>query len=378
MAYGFGGAEQTTANLLNHLDRDRIKQITLVAPAALRPYLPATYNRFVDSALCWLEPGFATPGVLRRDAKAFGDLLHILAPDVALGMMHYASALVVSGVRLTGLRTRTIASYRGPLYEYLRHYEPDPRRRRFLQTVAAETASLADRVIVPSQGVADELQQRFLTPSQKIAVILNGIDLAHVTEAARTATPELAHLDQDKTPVLCAIARLAPEKNLGLLLEAFRRIHATCPAMLLMIGDGPERETLKAQVTAWGLTDSVQFVGYRANIYPYLRRADVFIHTCHLEGFGYTMLEALACGTAVVATDCPYGPREVLDYGKCGLLVPMDNPDALAGATLRLLADPALRQTLVVHGLGRAKQLSVRRMAEAYTTELVALGSVTS
>jgi glycosyltransferase involved in cell wall biosynthesis len=373
MAYVFGGAERTTANLLSYLDRDRIRQITLVAPAALRPCLPATYNRFVDSALCWLEPGFATPGVLRRDAQALGELLSILRPDVALGMMHYASALVVSGVRLAGLPTRTVASYRGPFYEYLRHYEPDPRRRRFLQTVAAETASLADRVIVPSQGVADELQQRFLTPTRQVSVIPNGIDLAHVAEAARTATPEITDLDQDKTPVLCAIARLAPEKNLGLLLEAFRRIRATQPATLLMIGDGPEQGTLEAQIAAWGLTGAVRFLGHRANVYPYLRRADVFIHTCHLEGFGYTMLEAMACGTAVVATDCPYGPREVLDHGRCGLLVPPDAPDALTGAVLRLLANPVFRQTLAVRGLERAKQLSIQRMARSYENEFLKL-----
>ena len=378
MAYVFGGAERTTANLLTHLDRGRIGAITLVAPAALKPFLPATYDRFIDSASYWLEPGFTAPGVLRRDARAFGELLRILAPDVALGMMHYASALVVFGVRLAGLQTRTVASYRGPFYEYLCRYEHDSRRRQFLQTVAAETASLADRVIVPSQGVADELQQRFMTPASQVAVIPNGIDLAEVMDAAQAAVPELTDLAQDGMPVLCAIARLAPEKNIGLLLEAFRRIRTSQPAVLLIIGEGPEQGALEAQITAWGLTGAVRFLGRRANVYPYLRRADVFIHTCHFEGFGYTMLEALACGAAVVATDCPYGPREVLDHGRCGLLVPMDDPDALAGAVLRLLADPALRRMLAARGLERAKQLSAQCMADAYATELLALVGASS
>ena len=236
------------------------------------------------------------------------------------------------------------------------------------------TALLADRVIVPSQGTADELRRRFFTPAGRVAVIPNGIDLTEVT-ATQASIPELTDLDRNETPVLCAIARLAPEKNLGLLLEAFRRIRAARPALLLILGDGPERAVLEAHIAAWGLTGAVRLLGHRDPVYPWLRRADVFIHTCQFEGFGYTMLEALACGVAVVATDCPYGPREVLGGGNYGVLTPPDDPAALAAAVLRLLDDPVSRRTLAARGLARAQELSVQRMADAYAAEFLKLSN---
>lgn len=371
----FGGAERTTANLLQYLDRRKIRRITLAAPGVLRHLLPQQYDDFRDASAYGLTGGFEDGRKLLADGRRTAVLLREVKPDVALGMMHYPSALVALGRRSGGGRVKIVASFRGPFYEYMRHHERGFQRRLFLRTAVMGTALLADRIIVPSHGTADELRRRFFTPSRRIAVIPNGIDLDVATRAAQAEIPELADLDRNETPVLCAMARLAPEKDLGLLLEAFRRIRAARPAVLLILGDGPERAALEAQIAAWGLAGAVRFLGHRDNVYPYLRRADVFIHTCQFEGFGYTMLEALACGTAVVATDCPYGPREVLGGGDHGVLTPPNDPAALAAAVLRLLADPTGRRALTARGLERARELSVQRMASAYEAELMKLNS---
>ena len=373
MAYGFGGAERTTANLLSDLDRRRIRQITLVAPAALKPWLPDTDHTFIDAEPLGLQGGFTTPGDLYRQTRIVVKLLRNHTPDLALGMMHYAAALVVLGRRWAGASTRTIASYRGPYRQYLRHYEPGFRRQWFLRTAIAATTLLADHLIVPSQGTADELRGRFLNPAARTTVIPNGIDGAVVARLAEAPAPELADRAGVATPILCAIARLAPEKQLGLLLDAFRQVRATRPAELIILGDGPERTPLETQIAAWGLTESVRLLGHRDNIYPYLRGADLFIHTCRFEGFGYAVLEALACGTAVIATDCPYGPREILGDSEYGILVPPDDPAALAEAMHRLLADPAQRQAQAIHGRQRAEQLSIDRMVRAYETVFIDL-----
>ncbi len=371
----FGGAERTTANLLQYLDRRKIRRITLAAPGVLRHLLPQQYDDFRDASAYGLTGGFEDGGKLLADGRRTAVLLREVKPDVALGMMHYPSALVALGRQSGGGRVKIVASFRGPFYEYMRHHERGFQRRLFLRTAVMGTALLADRIIVPSHGTADELRRRFFTPARRIAVIPNGIDLDVATRAAQAEIPELADLDRNETPVLCAMARLAPEKDLGLLLEAFRRIRAARPAVLLILGDGPERAALEAQIAAWGLAGAVRFLGHRDNVYPYLRRADVFIHTCQFEGFGYTMLEALACGTAVVATDCPYGPREVLGGGDYGVLTPPNDPAALAAAVLRLLAEPTGRRALTARGLERARELSVQRMASAYEAELMKFNS---
>ena len=373
MAYGFGGAEQTTANLLGHLNRNRIDKITLVAPAPLRSYLPNTFDAFVDASALGLWGGFTRAQDLYRQARIMGGLLRDEGPDLTLGMMHYSSALVALGALSARVKTRVVASFRGPFFEYMRHHERDIRRWLFLWAAVSSVARLADRVIVPSQGTAAELRRRFLTPASQIGVIANGIDLAAAERAAAAPAPELADLPTDTTPILCAVARLAPEKNLRLLLDAFCRIRSKQPAILLIIGDGPERSALETHIAAAGLAGAVRLLGYRPNVMPYLRRADIFIHTCLFEGFGYTLLEALACGATVVSTDCPYGPREVLAGGRCGSLVPMGDPTALADAILDLIRNPGKRQELATNGYLRAKELSVSRMVQAYEREFLAI-----
>lgn len=365
LATVFGGAERTTSNLITHLDRGIVRRITLASPAVLRDLLPADYDDFIDTAPHLKRGWFMNTAELHEDARLTADLIARARPDLVLGMMHYPSALAVLGTRLARLPVKTIGSFRGPVYEHMRRYEYGRRRHLFLRLAVGATARLADRMIVPSAGTARELSRRFLGPTRRTLVIPNGIDNAAVARLADAPAPGLETLAPD-LPRLCTAARLSPEKDLGLLLTAFRRLQAIRPAALILVGDGPDRAALEQQVADWGLADRVRFVGHRENVYPYIRHADLYVHTCQFEGFGYTMLEALACGTPVVATDCPYGPREVLGRNEYGVLTPMADPEALARALGALLADPERRRRLAERGRERAEQLSIERMARGY------------
>ncbi|MBK1718868.1 glycosyltransferase [Thiocystis violacea] len=374
LATVFGGAERTTSNLLSHLDRGLVRRITLAAPAALRGLLPQAFDSFIDTSSHLSRGWFSTPNGLLKDARVTGALIQETSPDLVLGMMHYPSALAVFGVRLARLPIKTVGSFRGPVYEHMRRYEHGLGRHLFLRLAVGGTARLADRMIVPSHGTALELRRRFLGPFDRTRVIPNGIDRASVILAAQEPAPGLERLPGDR-PCLCVAARLSPEKDLGLLLSAFRRLQDRYPASLIVVGDGPDRGALERQVAEWDLNDRVLFVGHRENVYPYIRRADLYVHTCQFEGFGYTMLEAMACGTPVVATDCPHGPREVLGNGRYGLLVPMDDAESLASAIAGLLADRGRRQSFVALGLERSEQLSIERMARGYEAVFMELAA---
>lgn len=361
----FGGAERTTHNLLEHLNRDLFTHTTLVAPDILKQQLPLSYDAYIDSDHYGLLSGFNNPQNLLKAARQTSRLLSEEQPDIALGMMHYPSALLAFGAKLGRSRSKIVASFRGPFYEYLRHQEKTFQRKLFLHSAVTGTALLADRIIVPSHGTGRELQRHFLGRRRKTVTIPNGIDQQQAWQAARQPVFDLEFLENGR-PLICAAARLAPEKNLDFLLLAFRSVTARKPVHLLILGDGPERPALETLVSDWGIADAVTFLGFRENIEPYLHRASLFIHTCQFEGFGYTMLEAMAVGTTVIATDCPYGPREVLGDNEFGLLTSPTDPNALADAIVHLLDDEAARRRYSLLGLERAKALSVQRMVQAY------------
>jgi glycosyltransferase involved in cell wall biosynthesis len=148
-------------------------------------------------------------------------------------------------------------------------------------------------------------------------------------------------LDDPDTRVVAALSRLVPVKNYGLLLEAFALADALAgTAKLVIIGDGPEREPLRAQAHSLGLVDRVDFVGARDNPMPLLKKADLFVHSSDREGFGLVIVEALAAGVPVVATDCRSGPSDILAGGAYGDLVPVGDAVSLAAAIDRALANP--------------------------------------
>jgi glycosyltransferase involved in cell wall biosynthesis len=140
-------------------------------------------------------------------------------------------------------------------------------------------------------------------------------------------------LSDRSTPLFVTAGRLVPQKDHETLLNALalhRRSGGN--ARLLILGSGPLDDVLKRHAAALGLETSVCFVGFRANPLPWLRHADVFVLSSRSEGFGNVLVEAMACGTPVIATDCDHGPREILEDGRYGVLVPPRDPRALARA----------------------------------------------
>lgn len=183
-----------------------------------------------------------------------------------------------------------------------------------------------------SDGIARELINSAGLPRKKVATIHNIVIRNGLLERS---TEEIDHpwLDDPRSLLFVTAGRLVPQKDHETLLSAMA-LHrrAGGSARLLILGSGPLDEFLRRQASALGLDKSVCFVGFRANPLPWLRRADVFVLSSRSEGFGNVLVEAMACGTPVIATDCDHGPREILQDGRYGVLVPPRDPHALAKA----------------------------------------------
>jgi glycosyltransferase involved in cell wall biosynthesis len=138
-------------------------------------------------------------------------------------------------------------------------------------------------------------------------------------------------------PVFVTAGRLVEMKDHRTLLRAFAIHLRRHRARLMLLGRGPMLTELRALARTLGIAEHVAFEGFVANPLPYMRAADGFVLSSRSEEFGNDLVEAMGCGTPVAATDCPYGPADILGHGKFGILVPPRDPEALADALARLL-----------------------------------------
>jgi glycosyltransferase involved in cell wall biosynthesis len=141
--------------------------------------------------------------------------------------------------------------------------------------------------------------------------------------------------------VVLAVGRLTRVKDYPTLLRAFAILRARRPCRLLILGEGRQRPRLERLVGRLGLGEDVRMPGFVANPYAYMARARLLVVSSLREGGPQVLIEALALGTPAVSTDCPSGPREILDGGRYGALVPRRDPAALADAMGATLDAPA-------------------------------------
>jgi glycosyltransferase involved in cell wall biosynthesis len=132
------------------------------------------------------------------------------------------------------------------------------------------------------------------------------------------------------------------------------------------MGDGPDRPHVEALTAELGLRDSVQLPGFEPNPYKYMARAALFVLSSRYEGLPNALIEAQACGVPVVSTDCPTGPREILEGGVCGPLVGVGDADAMCGAMLGVLSDVRLAESYVLAAEQRLERFTPDKAYQAY------------
>ena len=167
--------------------------------------------------------------------------------------------------------------------------------------------------------------------------------------------------------MVLAAGRLTSVKDHATLLRAFARVLCSRPARLLILGVGPERENLLKLADHLGLSQCVDLPGFDPNPFAYMSRSRVFVLPSRYEGFGNVLPEAMACGTPVVSTDCRSGPREILEDGKWGRLVPVGDWRAMAEAILDTLDNPIPSDQLIFRASAFSSDASIDRYLEVLT-----------
>lgn len=212
----------------------------------------------------------------------------------------------------------------------------------------ARASLWGDRAIAVSEDIADWLRSECGTPAPLIRVVHNGIE-----EPAQYSLEECRALRaqqgvSDQSLVLCAVGRLSEQKNFALLLDALARIRVA-EWTLLLVGEGEQRDELQERARSLGLVERVRFLGRRADVPLIFQASDLLVMSSAWEGFPYVVVEALASGLPIVATDVG-GVREGVLDGGTGRLVKPGDADALRSAIESLAGDPELRRRMAQAG----------------------------
>jgi glycosyltransferase involved in cell wall biosynthesis len=214
-----------------------------------------------------------------------------------------------------------------------------PVERWITRTSFGKLYPYADNLLMISKGSADDLAVYTGFPRERITVVPAPVIPASLLTGTR---PRPAHswFQPEEPPVILGVGKLAPGKDYATLIRAFAKVREVKECRLVIVGKGKQESELYALAAALGVRDDVDLPGFQANAYDFMAHAALFVHTSLLEGLGFVIIEALAVGTPVVATDCPSGPREILQDGKYGPLVPVLDHEKLAEAMLSTLNRP--------------------------------------
>ncbi len=271
----------------------------------------------------------------RRMLRALPRLARYLRmerPDALLATLSQPNLVAILARRWARVPTRVIVREAStPTQEYRRAVLL---KDRLVPWFIATLYRDADAVIAVSKGVAHALAQLGVPSPQ---VIYNPVITPHLLSACEES---LNHpwFQLGEPPVVLAVGRLGPEKDYPTLIKAFAQVVQMRPARLVILGEGEQRPALEALARTLGIADQVAMPGFVPNPFPYMRRASVYVLCSIYEGLPNALIQAMACGCPVVSTDCPSGPREILDGGRYGHLVPVGDSQALAEAILEVLS----------------------------------------
>lgn len=287
-------------------------------------------------------------------------LIQKIRPDVVFSTASGTNVAAIAATRLARTGARVVVSERNILLNG--GYRPKIVLQLLLKRIGYR---FADHVTALSAGVADDLSSKLGLARERIRVLYNPLIDERLIEHAREP---LNHpwLEPGNCTVVSA-ARLVSWKGHPELLRAFANVRAKLPrARLIVLGEGPERDSLGSLARALGIDAFVEFAGFQTNPFRYFSRCAAFALASHNEGLCNVLVEAMACGAPVISTDCPHGPAEIVSDNIDGYLVPVGDVAALTDRLLRILGDGDLAKRLAKAGTANAWRFSVERVMRNY------------
>ena len=304
-------------------------------------FYPDSYNLSLGNAVNFIEE----TAWLKENIDQY-------EPDITLGIDVHANLLLQVNKLLFFRKLKTVLTTHIDVGQTLSQ-KGTPLVSTLIKKAVSFFYKRANSIICVSKGVSKHMHQVFGIKSR---TIYNGANFTPPGEERKNPSGRVI-----------TIARLVEQKDHETLIKAFARVLKAYPkAKLTVLSWGPLGKQLEQFVVKLGLTKSIKFLGWVKNISGYLSKSDIFVLSSKREGFNYAIIEAMAQGLPVVSTNTPYGPSEILDNGKYGILVPLGDHISLSRAILRLLTNDKNYQYYSKKAGERAQYFSLDKMLKGY------------
>jgi glycosyltransferase involved in cell wall biosynthesis len=356
-----GGSPQVLSGILTHLNRNEFDPVLVTySDARVFPIPEGTTEHILH-----VQGGGSLIRKLKANLTAVIRLRRVLRlekPEIAVGMGGMTNWGLILAAGLARARMAVIIGEHGA---GALEYRKDRVTSYVIGLLNRFLYPFADRIVAISGGVREYLVRDRKIPEEKIVTIYNPVDIGRIQKLSQEQADDPWLSNRDK-PVVLWVGRIAAVKGLEYLIGAFERVLTEIDARLIIVGEGSEESTIRELVRRKGLQENVRFAGFQSNPYRYMSRSSVFAFPSLSEGFGMVLVEAMTCSLPVVSADCVAGPNEILQNGKCGILVPVGDEGALAQAIVTMLTNTELRERLISEALRRVADFEPAKVVASY------------
>ncbi len=361
---GKGGAERVLATLLENLDTGRIEPVCVLLTGEMVYKIPEGIKIYVlDSA----PAGNLFVKVLRTAGRILkvAKIIRRERPQVLFGFLTGINFILFAAGKLSGVRCRTIFSeHSTPSIELYRKTD------FIYRSLFKYFYNAADLTIAVSKGVRDDIIGSFGVREDKVKVIYNPIDIEGI-QIRKNEPVSTTDWFNGSLPVVISVGSFAERKAPDYLIRAFKMVRSRLACRLVFLGEGPRKEELVNLCRELDVEKDVAFLGFMENPHKYVARSSVFVLSSNWEGFGNVLVEAMACGTPVISSDCPSGPNEIIANNVTGILVPVKDAAGLAAAIYELISDKEKALKYSRKAKESINRFSIKNILEEYYGVLI-------
>ena len=367
-----GGAERVAAHLVNRLDPERF-DAKLGLLNANGPYLdeiPADrvlvapqadkFDTYGKPNRELFNPATIISGAVNAP-RAFRHMIEEHQPDVVMSFLKGTAILTWLALMGTSPRPRWIAREGNNVLAVAEQESPNQFIKKLSLGLTRKAYHRADRVLCNSTDMAAGLATDLALDPSVMRMINNPIDIERIQRVCKEPIPGAPN-----RPFILSAGRLEYQKAHEVLIRSYAQSGIWRSHALVILGKGSRLNELHRLAANLGVGEYVRFIGFVANPYAWMARADLIVQPSRWEGFPTVAAESLACGAPLLLADCSFGPRDIVEHGVNGELAPVDDVDAFAAAMARLIADPEGRKRMAAAGLEKVKQFEIEAMVGHY------------